>query len=144
MNLTSAPSTVYDITQPLTFQGLSTLSFSSSGPGMDMFISTTGRAVEVRGDTLLLAQNLASHMSIELTDGYGLRVTSSGDGIERLYLRSNDIPAQPGVWLEQMEAAGENLKSATIRLPPLVMTNIHTRFSKSRMSVVVKSLSMPG
>tara|TARA_B100000003_G_C10767142_1_gene305489 strand:- start:8 stop:568 length:561 start_codon:yes stop_codon:yes gene_type:complete len=83
---------------------------------MDMFISTTGRAVEVRGDTLLLAQNLASHMSIELTDGYGLRVTSSGDGIERLYLRSNDIPAQPGVWLEQMEAAGENLKSATIQV----------------------------
>ena len=116
MNLTSAPSTVYDITQPLTFQGLSTLSFSSSGPGMDMFISTTGRAVEVRGDTLLLAQNLASHMSIELTDGYGLRVTSSGDGIERLYLRSNDIPAQPGVWMEQMEAAGENLKSATIQV----------------------------
>ena len=83
---------------------------------MDLFISTTGRAVEVRGDTLLLTQDLASHMSIELTEDFGLRVTSSGNGIERLYLRTNNIPAQPGVWLQQMEAAGENLKSATIQI----------------------------
>lgn len=83
---------------------------------MDLFISTTGRAVESRGDSLLLAQNLASHMSIEPTEDFGLRVMSSGDGIERLYLRQNDVPAQPGMWLEQLEAAGENLKSATIHL----------------------------
>ena len=107
---------MFDITKPISFQGFSTLTFSSSGPGMDLFISTTGRAVEVRGDSLLLAENLASHMSIELTEDYGLRVSSSGNGIERLYLRSNDIPAQPGVWMEQLETAGENLKSATIQI----------------------------
>ncbi len=116
MNLSTAPSTVFDITKPLSFQGMATLVFSSSGPGMDLFISTAGRAVETRGDTLLLAENLASHMSIEPTEDFGLRVTSSGDGIQRLYLRQNDVPAQPGVWLEQLEAAGENLKSATIQL----------------------------
>ena len=116
MNLTTAPSSVFDITKPVSFQGMSTLIFSSSGPGMDLFISTTGRAVEARGDSLLLAQNLASHMSIEPTEDFGLRVMSSGDGIERLYLRQNDVPTQPGVWLEQLEAAGENLKSATIHL----------------------------
>ena len=116
MNLTTAPSTVFDITKPLGFQGMATLIFSSSGPGMDLFISTTGRAVEARGDTLLLAQNLASHMSIEPTADFGLRITSSGNGIERLYLRTNDVPTQPGVWLEQLEAAGENLKSATIEV----------------------------
>ena len=116
MNLTTAPSTVFDITKPISFQGMSTLIFSSSGPGMDLFISTTGRAVESRGDSLLLAQNLASHMSIEPTEDFGLRVMSSGDGIERLYLRQNDVPAQPGMWLDQLEAAGENLKSATIHL----------------------------
>ena len=116
MNLTTAPSTVFDITKPVSFQGMPTLIFSSSGPGMDLFISTTGRAVEARGDTLLLAQDLASHMSIEPTEDFGLRVMSSGAGIERLYLRQNDVPTQPGVWLEQLEAAGENLKSATIHL----------------------------
>ena len=116
MNLTTAPSTIFDITKPISFQGMSTLIFSSSGPGMDLFISTTGRAVESRGDSLLLAQNLASHMSIEPTEDFGLRVMSSGDGIERLYLRQNDVPAQPGMWLDQLEAAGENLKSATIHL----------------------------
>ena len=116
MNLTTAPSTVFDITKPVSFQGMSTLIFSSSGPGMDLFISTTGRAVEARGDSLLLAQNLASHMSIEPTEDFGLRVMSSGDGIERLYLRQNDVPTQPGVWLDQLETTGENLKSATIHL----------------------------
>jgi hypothetical protein len=116
MNLSTAPSNVFDITKPVSFQGMSTLVFSSSGPGMDLFISSTGRAVEVRGDSLLLAENLASHMSIEPTSEFGLRVTSSGEGIERLYLRQNDVPAQPGVWLEQLEAAGENLKSATITI----------------------------
>ena len=83
---------------------------------MDMYISSTGRAVDARGDSVLLADNLASHMSIEPTSEFGLRVTSSGEGIERLYLRQNDVPAQPGVWLEQLEAAGENLKSATITI----------------------------
>ena len=116
MNLSTAPSAVFDITQPLSFQGMSTLSYSSSGAGMDLFISTTGRAVEVRGDSLLLAENIASHMSIEPTSDYGLRVRSNDDGIGRLYLRQSNVPAQPGVWLDQLEAAGENLKSATIHL----------------------------
>ncbi len=115
MNLSTAPSSVFDITKPVAFQGMSTLVFSSSGPGMDLFISTTGRAVESRGDSLLLAENLASHMSIEPTADFGLKITSSGEGIERLYLRQNDVPSQPGVWLEQLEAAGEGLKSATIQ-----------------------------
>ena len=116
MNLTTAPSTVFDITKPLGFQGMATLTYSSSAPGMDLFISTTGRAVEARGDTLLLAENLASHMSIEPTTDFGMRISSSGEGIGRLYLRQNDVPAQPGVWLHQLEAAGENLKSATIQI----------------------------
>ncbi|MEE2747608.1 MAG: hypothetical protein VX473_03970 [Candidatus Thermoplasmatota archaeon] len=116
MNLSLAPSTVFDITKPLSFQGMPMLIFSSSGQGMDLFISTAGRAVETRGDSLLLAENLASHMSIEPTEEFGMRVTSSGDGIERLYLRQNDVPVQPGVWVEQLEAAGENLKSATIHM----------------------------
>jgi hypothetical protein len=114
MNLTTEPSTVFDITKPRDFQGMPTLTFSSSGAGMDLFISTTGRAVDSRGDTLLLAENLASHMSIEPTEDFGMRVSSSGNGIGRLYMRTNDVPAQPGVWLHQMETAGENLKSATL------------------------------
>lgn len=114
MELSTAPSTVFDITKPLGFQGMSTLIFSSSGPGMDLFISTTGRSVDNRGDSILLAENLASHMSIEPTEDFGMRVRSSGSGIGRLYLRQSDVPTQPGAWLHQMEAAGEDLKSATI------------------------------
>ncbi|MED5486075.1 MAG: hypothetical protein VYB40_00015 [Candidatus Thermoplasmatota archaeon] len=116
MNLTTAPSEIFDITQPISFQGMATLIFSSSSPGMDLFISTTGRSVDVRGDSLLLADNLASHMSIEPTEDFGLRITSSGEGIGRLYLRQSDVPAEPGIWIDQLEAAGENLKSATIHM----------------------------
>ncbi|MEE3082502.1 MAG: hypothetical protein VX320_00245 [Candidatus Thermoplasmatota archaeon] len=115
MNLSTAPSDVFDITKPLGFQGMSTLVFSSSGPGMDMYISSAGRAVDARGDSVLLADNLASHMSIEPTEDFGMRIRSSGDGIGRLYVRQSNVPAQPGMWLHQMEAAGENLKSATIQ-----------------------------
>lgn len=114
MNLTMESSNIFDITKEISFQGMPTLSYSSSGEGMDMFISTSGRAINSKGDTLLMAENLASHMSIEPTEDFGLRVRSSGDGIGRLYLRQTDMPMQPGIRLVQMEAVGENLKSATI------------------------------
>jgi hypothetical protein len=114
MNLTMESSDIFDITKEISFQGMPTLSYSSSGEGMDMFIATSGRATNSKGDTLLMAENLASHMSIEPTADFGLRVRSSGDGIGRLYLRQTNMPIQPGVHLVQMEAVGENLKSATI------------------------------
>ena len=114
MNLTTTTSTVFDITQPIGFQGSQELHLSSSGAGMDMFISAKGRAINARGDMLLMAENVASHMDIEPTADFGLRIRSSGDGIGRLYLRSADVPAQPGVHLVQLEAAGEDLKSATV------------------------------
>jgi hypothetical protein len=116
VNLSTAPSTVFDITQNLAFQGASTLTYQSSGSGMDLFISSSGRAIDTRGDTLLLAENLPEVMTIAPTEAFGLRIAASGDGVGRLYIRSQDVPTSPGVWMRQMEATGENLKSATVHM----------------------------
>ena len=116
MDLDIEPSSSFDITQDLAFQGMPTLTYSSSGDGMDMFISGAGRAINSRGDSLLLAENLASHATIQPTDDFGLSISSSGDGVGRLYVRQTNVPVTPGVWMQQMEAVGENLQSATVKV----------------------------
>ncbi len=116
MNLDVEPSSRFDITQDLSFQGMPTLTYSSSGDGMDMFISAAGRAINSHGDSLLLAENLASHATIQPTEDFGVAISSSGDGVGRLYVRQSNVPAAPGVWLQQMEAVGENLQSATVQV----------------------------
>jgi hypothetical protein len=114
MTLDVEPSTTFDITSPTSFQGMPTLDYSSSQDGMDLFISASGRAINSKADVLLLAQDMASHASIVPTDSMGISISSSGDGLGRLYVRQTDMPAMPGVWVRQIEAIGENLKSATI------------------------------
>ena len=116
MELDVEPSSRFDITQDLSFQGMPTLTYSSSGDGMDLFISGAGRAINSRGDMLLLAENLASHATIQPTDDFGLSISSSGDGVGRLYVRQTNVPVTPGVWMQQMEAVGENLQSATVKV----------------------------
>ena len=114
MTLDVEQSFEFDITQDTTFQGMPTLEFSSSGSGMDLFITATGRAINTRGDMLMLAENLASHASVTPTEDYGVSVSSSGDGVGRLYFRQTDVPAMPGLYMVSVEAVGENLQSATI------------------------------
>ena len=53
---------------------------------------------------------------ISPTDDWGASISSSGTGIERLYIRQSNTPLMPGVFLEQIEIAGENLQSATIHV----------------------------
>jgi hypothetical protein len=114
MTLDVEPSTDFDITSPTGFQGMPTLDYSSSQDGMDLFISASGRAINSKSDVLLLAEDMTTHASIVTTDTMGISVSSSGEGLGRLYLRQTDMPAMPGIWIRQMEAIGENLKSATI------------------------------
>ena len=76
----------------------------------------TGRAINTRGDTILLAEDLMDRMTVTLDEDYNLAIRSSGIGIRNLYMRQSNVPIQPGIILEQMEAMGENLKSATISL----------------------------
>ena len=114
MTLDVEPSLNYDITQDTSFQGMPMLNYASSGRGMDLFISAAGRAINTRGDMLMLTEDMASHVAIAPTENYGISVSSSEGGIGRLYVKQTDLPSSPGVYLLQIEAIGENLQSATV------------------------------
>ena len=116
MNLTTEPDLNFDITKNLAFQGMPILDFSASSEGMSLYIEAKGRAINSRGDIVLMAEGLADRLSIKPAESFGLNIRSSGDGVYRLYFRANDIQTLPPVILEQMEAMGENLKSAKIEI----------------------------
>lgn len=116
MNLTTEPDLNFDITRNLAFQGMPILDFSASSEGMSLYIEAQGRAINSKGDIVLLAEGLADRLSIKPTASYGLNIRSSGDGVDRLYFRANDMPTLPPVKLDQIEAMGENLKSANIQI----------------------------
>ena len=116
IDLTTDPATIFDITRPTSFQGIPEFDFAASSAGMDLYMEITGRAINQRGDTVLLAEDLMDRMTVSLDEDYNLAIRSSGIGIRNLYMRQSNVPIQPGIVLEQMEAMGENLKSATISL----------------------------
>ena len=116
MHLAMRPHEVFDITAPSEFQGTMTLDYTSNTNSMDLYVKTAGRAVDQRADTLMLAENLAKRTVIQPTDDWGIEVSSSGNGIGKVYMRQTDVPAQPGIWIDQLEVAGENLQSATIHV----------------------------
>lgn len=116
MNLTTEPDLDFDITKNLAFQGLPILDFSASSEGMSLYIEAQGRAINSKGDVVLMAEGLSDRLSIKPTDTYGLNIRSGGDGVERLYFRSTNIPTMPPVVLDEMEALGEDLKSANINI----------------------------
>ena len=126
INLTTAPEMNFDITKNLAFQGLPNFEFTSSDDGMSLYIEAFGRAINSRGDIILLAEGMTDKLIIKPTDAYGLEIRSSGSGVEKIYIRMNDVPTgssqvgSPPVFLEEMEAMGENLRSATLHIRELV------------------------
>ncbi|MEE3315952.1 MAG: hypothetical protein VX184_03825 [Candidatus Thermoplasmatota archaeon] len=120
INLTTAPSTNFDITESLAFQGSPTLEFRASMEGTSLYIEAFGKAINKKGDVILLAEGMTDFMSIKMTESYGLSIRSGGQGVERLYIRMSNIPATPPVVLEELEALGENLQRATINVRELL------------------------
>jgi len=126
INLTTAPEMNFDITKNLAFQGLPNLDFTSSDDGMSLYIEAFGRAINSRGDIILLAEGMTDKLIIKPTNDFGLEIRSGGSGVERIYVRMNDVPTgssqvgTPPVFLEEMEAMGENLRSATLHIRELV------------------------
>jgi hypothetical protein len=120
MNLTTEPDLNFDITKDLAFQGSPILDFTASEEGMSLYIEAFGRAINSRGDIVLLAEGMTDKMIIKPTDSFGLQIRSGGDGVEKIYLRSSNIPTTPPIVIDEMEALGENLKSATIHIREVV------------------------
>jgi len=120
ISLSTAPDLTFDITQNIAFQGSPVLDFTASDEGMSLYIEAFGRAINKRGDTILLAQGMTDRMEIGPTSDFGLTIRSSGEGVERLYLRMSNVPATPPIVLDEMEAMGENLRMATIHVREIV------------------------
>jgi len=116
MHLATEPDTRFDIKEQTAFQGMRTLDYSSNTDDMDLYLEASGRAIDSKGDVLMLAEDLPTRFVLELTEDYGMRVDSSGVGVKRVYVRQTDVPAAPGVTMERVEVVGQNLKGATIHI----------------------------
>ncbi len=114
MSLSAIPANDFDIRQDTSFQGMMTLDYSSNGDDLDLYLEASGRSVDFRGDVLLIAQGMPSVFKLEPTDEWGMRVASSGEGVDSLYMKQSNVPVQPGVMANRVELVGENLKSAVI------------------------------
>lgn len=116
MYLATEPDNRFDIRKQTAFQGMRTLDYSSNTDDMDLYLEAKGRAIEAKGDVLMLAEDLPTRFVLELTDDFGMRVESSGSGVKKVYVRQTDVPATPGVTIERVEVVGQNLKGATIHI----------------------------
>ena len=56
MNLTTEADMNFDITRNLAFQGMPVLDFSASSEGMSLYIEAQGRAINSKGDIVLMAE----------------------------------------------------------------------------------------
>ena len=80
---TTEPDLDFDITKSLAFQGTPVLDFSASADGMSLYIEANGRAINSRGEIILLAEGMTDRMVIKPTEDYGLAIRSGGDGVDR-------------------------------------------------------------
>ena len=116
MRLVTEPDGRFDIRKQTAFQGMRTLDYFSNTDDMDLYLEAKGRAIEAKGDVLMLAEDLPTRFVLELTDDFGMRVKSSGSGVKKVYVRQTDVPATPGVTIDRVEVVGQNLKGATIHI----------------------------
>ena len=132
MHLAAEPDTRYDIREETSFQGMMTLDYASNSDKMDMYIEANGRAIDAKGDTLMIAKNLPKTFKLETTEDWGVRIVSSDNGVEELYMQQSNVPGAPGAFLDRFEIIGEDLKGATITIhrplgyPVIILDDITT------------------
>ena len=116
MHLLAAPANNFDIHEERSFQGMFEMDYSSNSDDMDMFIETKGKAQNIRGDTLMLSENLPDRFTMEVTEEFGARISASGNGVEKLYIRRSDTQMEDGINIVSAELVGENLKGAEVHI----------------------------
>ena len=58
----------------------------------------------------MLSENLPDRFTMEVTEDYGARISASGNGVEKLYIRRSNSQIQDGVNIVSAELVGENLR----------------------------------
>ena len=116
MHLKAAPANNFDIHEERSFQGMFEMDYSSNSDDMDLFIETKGKAQNIRGDNLMLSENLPDRFVMEVTEDYGASISASGNGVEKLYIRRSNSEIQEGVTIVSAELVGENLQGAEVHI----------------------------
>ncbi|MEZ8079034.1 MAG: hypothetical protein QMC53_05410 [Candidatus Poseidoniaceae archaeon] len=116
MQLKAQPQLVFDIREMSSFQGMMSLDYTSNTDDMDLYLEAKGRAIDAKGDILMLAEDLPRRFVLIPTEDWGMKVDSSGVGVKRVYIRQSNIPSAPGVTIDRIEIVGQDLKSATIHI----------------------------
>ena len=116
MQLEAQPQLVFDIREMSSFQGMMSLDYTSNTDDMDLYLEANGRAIDSKGNILMLAEDLPGRFVLEPTEDWGMRVDSSGVGVKRVYIQQTDVPSTPGVTIDRIEIVGQDLKSATIHI----------------------------
>ena len=116
MHLKAAPANNFDINEEQSFQGMFEMNYSSNSDDMDLFIETKGKAQNIRGDNLMLAENLPDRFVMGVTEDYGASISASGNGVEKLYIRRSNSVIQEGVEIISAELVGENLQGAEVHI----------------------------
>ena len=116
MHLLAAPADNFDIHEERSFQGMFEMAYSSNSDDMDLFIETKGKSQNLRGDNLMLSENLPDRFTMEVTEDFGARISASGNGVEKLYIRRSNSQIQDGVNIVSAELIGENLKGAEVHI----------------------------
>ena len=75
---------------------------------------TKGKAQNIRGSNLMLAENLPDRFSMEVTEDFGARISASGNGVEKLYIRRSDTVVRDNMEVVTAEMVGENLQGAEV------------------------------
>ena len=116
MHLLASPADNFDIHEERSFQGMFEMDYSSNSDDMDLFIETKGKAQNVRGDTLMLAENLPDRFELAVTEDFGAKISASGNGVEKLYIRRTNLMFQENVNIVSSELVGENLQGAEVHI----------------------------
>ncbi|RPG76557.1 MAG: hypothetical protein CBE08_002270 [Euryarchaeota archaeon TMED248] len=147
MSLSAVPDNEFNIREDTSFQGMMTLDYTSNAENMDLYLEAAGRAVDYRGDVLMIAQGLPSTFKVDTTEDWGMRVASSGEGVRSLYMKQSNMPVMPGVTVQRVELIGQDLKSATIHVhrgpyeyPVIILDDI----TEGRIVASAQVTSQPG
>ena len=116
MHLLAAPASNFDIHEERSFQGMFEMAYSSNSDEMDLFIETKGKSQNIRGNNLMLSENLPDRFTMEVTEDFGASISASGNGVEKLYIRRSNSQIQDGVNIVSAELVGENLKGAEVHI----------------------------
>jgi hypothetical protein len=147
MSLQAVPDDNFNIRKDTSFQGMMTLTYNSNAENMDLYLEASGRAVDYRGDILMIAQGLPATFRVDATDDWGMSVASSGDGVRSLYIKQTNMPVMPGVTINRIELIGQDLSSATINIhrgpyeyPVIILEDI----TKGRIVASAQVTTQPG